>query len=112
MRDAPNSNAELNRATSYDVSLKIATSLTHIEEDKPNRKGWHISYTQRKLTLEIAKSSIFYGMPPNSNAEGNSYSIVMMWSLKLATSHINSMGLIEFKPMFFVYPLAIVEYYV
>ena len=39
-----------------------ATSLTHIEEDKPNRKGWHISYTQRKLTLEIAKSSIFYGM--------------------------------------------------
>ena len=84
MRDAPNSNAELNRATSYDVSLKIATSLTHIEEDKPNRKGWHISYTQRKLTLEIAKSSIFYGMPPNSNAEGNSYSIVMMWSLKLA----------------------------
>ena len=30
MRDAPNSNAELNRATSYDVSLKIATSLTHI----------------------------------------------------------------------------------
>lgn len=30
MRDAPNSNAELNRATSYDVSFKIATSLTHI----------------------------------------------------------------------------------
>ena len=58
MRDAPNSNAELNRATSYDVSLKIATSLTHIEEDKPNRKGWHISYTQRKLTLGIAKSSL------------------------------------------------------